>query len=44
MDRRSLIGLGAVALAAMQSRASAQTPTMRVPPDPERNELSSGRT
>lgn len=34
MDRRSLIGLGAVALAAMQSRASAQGPTMREPPDP----------
>jgi acetyl esterase/lipase len=34
MDRRSLIGLGAIALAAMQSRASAQGPAMRAPPDP----------
>jgi acetyl esterase/lipase len=34
MDRRSLIGLGALALAAMQTRASAQAPT-RVPPDPD---------
>jgi acetyl esterase/lipase len=42
MDRRSLIGLGALALAAMQTRASAQTPT-RVPPDPdERIELWPG--
>jgi acetyl esterase/lipase len=34
MDRRSLIGLGALALAAMQARASAETPA-HVPPDPE---------
>lgn len=34
MDRRSLIGLGAVALAAHQTRAHAQTPAMPAPSDP----------
>jgi acetyl esterase/lipase len=34
MNRRSLIGFGAVALAAVKARASAQAPAMRAPLDP----------
>ena len=34
MDRRSLIGLGALALATTQTRASAQAPAVTAPPDP----------